>query len=88
MNKSLTINLLLFCMIKIILLNLLSVNLMDLAYGHEIIFHYQLHNIDKYKIEFLQFPGNSQNSQSPSGNLQTQSPTTATTATTTTIPIW
>ena len=74
MNKILEINVFLFCIITIIVLNLLSVYVIDLAYGHEIIFLHKLNNINRDKVEFLQFSSNSENSQSPSGNLHTQSP--------------
>ena len=78
MNKNLTTNLLLFLPIKIIFLNLFYVNVMDFAYGHDLIFVQEPNNIDEYKIGFIQFSGNPQNPQSQSGSsLQ------ATTATTT-----
>ena len=79
-DKSLVIKLLLFVSImKILILNLFPINMIDSSYGKdEIIISLDASdNIDRYKIELLQFPSNnpqqqfpSPSSPSPSGNPQ------------------
>ena len=82
MNKGLTTNILLFLPIKIIFLNLFYLNVMDFAYGYDLILLQDPNNIDEYEVRFIQ---SSWKSTKPSITIwQSGAATTTATATTAT----